>query len=171
MASSAKVNLKVKTAKNAAALLSVNLPAGKLSLRVGFLGDGTAKRDEDDGITNPQLAAVHEFGYPEGNIPERPFMGPSFDKQREKYREQMRALILRAGSDAAAMERGLGRIGVGMVSDIRDFIVGGASVGRDNSDEVKRRKAKNSSGTKWGIRTLVDTGQMVRSISWVVVQG
>lgn len=170
MPSRAKVAMKVKSAKNLSSVLSANLPGGKLSLRVGFLGDGTAQRAED-GITNPQLAAVHEFGVPEKNIPERAFMGPSFDKQREKYRQQMRDLIARAGSDASAIERGLGLIGAGMVSDVRDYIVGGPSVGRDNSDEVKRRKARNTANNKWGIRTLVDTGQMVRSISWVVVKG
>lgn len=169
MPNRAKVALKVTTAKNAAALLSVGLPSGKLSLRVGFLGDGTAQRD-GDGITNPQLAAVHEFGYPEGNIPERPFMGPSFDKQREKYRQDLLALVRRAGNDAAAMEKGLGLLGTRMVTDIRDFIVGGAPIAPENTPEVKRRKERKSSGAPGGVRTLVDTGQLVRSISWVVVK-
>lgn len=170
MPSRAKVAMKVKSAKNLSSVLSANLPSGKVSLRVGFLGDGTAQRD-GDGITNPQLAAVHEFGVPERNIPERAFMGPSFDKNREKYREQMRALIARAGNDASAIERGLGLIGAGMVSDVRDYIVGGAPIPPENSPEVKRRKEAKSSGSPWGVRTLVDTGQLVRSISWVVVRG
>lgn len=170
MASRANVKHTVKSAKNLSSVLSANLPGGKLSLRVGFLGDGTAQRDED-GITNPQLAAVHEFGVPEKNIPERAFMGPSFDKHREEYRQQMRDIIARAGNDMAAIERGMSLIGERMVADVRDYIVGGAPVGRENSDAVKKRKARNPQNNKWGIRTLVDTGQLVRSISYVVVKG
>lgn len=170
MPSRAKVAMKVKSAKNLSSVLSANLPGGKLSLRVGFLGDGTAQRDED-GITNPQLAAVHEFGVPEKNIPERAFMGPSFDKNLKKYREMMRWVFDRPQFGAAAIERGLAFIGESMVSDARDYIIGGASIPPENSPAVKRRKEAKSSGSPWGTRTLVDTGQLVRSISCVVVKG
>lgn len=169
MPSKAKVKLQVRTARNADRLLSFGLPGGRLTLKVGFLGNGTADRGED-GITNPELAAVQEYGYPEGNIPARPFVGPSWEQHRAEYQEQVRVLAQRASSSGASLERGLGLLGEKMVTDMRNYVVAGASIAPENAPSVKRRKERTSSRTPWGVRTLVDTGALMRSISWAVVR-
>lgn len=44
-------------------------------VRVGILGkDGKGKHDKKSGLTNAELGAIHEFGAPAKNIPQRSFL-------------------------------------------------------------------------------------------------
>lgn len=138
---------------------------GGAYVRVGFLGDGTR---EDGGMNNASIAAVHEFGYPEGNIPERPFMGPSFDSHASKYSRLLEVQARAYLEGRANLETALGLLGLQMVTDVRDTIVGGAPLPPPNAPATLARKAAKGRGE---VRTLVDTGQMVRSITYVVSTG
>lgn len=139
------------------------------TVKVGFLGDGAAR--DDGALTNPQLAAVHEFGAPEVHVQERPFMSPSFDANLPKYKAFMQRIAVGVSSGKVSLEQGMGLLGTMMAADVRDFIVGGAPIAPENAESVKARKLAKGLNTEWGLRTLVDTGQLVNSITWVVVRG
>lgn len=154
---------------------------GGAHVRVGLLaGDG----GRAEGPNNASIAAVHEYGYPEGNIPERPFMGPSFDKHAARYEELLLAQAKAFLEGRRDLETALGLIGLKMVADVREYIVGGAPIPPPNSPAVLERKAGLGGGTVDSagrlrdatgrfisgglgggtVRTLVDTGQMVGAI-------
>ncbi len=148
--------------------------AGGLYLKVGFLDDGSRHPDSD--ITIAGVAAVNEYGYPEGHIPPRPFVGPSFVANLKRY-EALAAKTLRRYSEGKVdLEQALGLIGAVMAADIKKFVVGGAPIAPQNAPSVLARKLAKTrrrgpdEGPAPDVRTLVDTGRMVNSISWVVVR-
>lgn len=140
---------------------------GSFLLKVGFIGTGST---EDGDLTNAGLAAIMEFGAPEVHIPERPFMSLSFATNLEKYKAAGRQLAAAVANGQVSVEKGLNILGSIVATDIRDFIVDGSEVPPTNADSVKERKLKKGANTQWGLRTLVDTGHLVRSITWVVVR-
>jgi len=62
-------NVKFKGGKELNKLLKTALKGGKQSVEVGFFEDAAY----DDGTPVAHVAAIQEFGYAEGGIPERPF--------------------------------------------------------------------------------------------------
>lgn len=67
-------------------------------LTVGIQGDNASqakasKDSEPSGITNVQVAAVHEFGSADGKIPQRSFIRATFDIKRPEYLVDMRKII------------------------------------------------------------------------------
>lgn len=134
-------------------------------------------------MNNVTLAATHEFGVP-GKIPERSFVRSSFDKHREEYWILLRSLVGRWFIAASRMplHQALGIIGLKMASDMRAGILDEAGIPPPNAPSTIARKLAKG---KWkrlstekvaemmaagrGPRPLVDTGQLVRSISHEVV--
>ena len=141
--------------------------ASGLYVKVGFLDDGSRHPDSD--ITIAGVAAVHEYGYPEGKIPARPFVGPSFEANRSKYERATEKLLRRYSSGTLELDAALGVLGLMIATDMRAYVVGGTPIAPENSDAVIARKLAKSSGAEGGVRSLVDTGRMMNSITWVVI--
>ena len=59
--------------------------------RIGILGNSNARRGGKSGVTNATVGAVHEFGAPGRNIPQRSFLRVPLTDKLEKYLEQSRA--------------------------------------------------------------------------------
>lgn len=175
MPSRAKVKTREKTSPAFARMLEAQKQlAGGLYLKVGFLDDGSREPDSD--ITLAALAAVHEYGYPEGKIPARPFVGPSWDENRAKYERTAAKLLRRFSGGNLDLESALGVLGAVIATDMRDYVVKGAPIAPENAPSVKARKEARArrrapdEGPGLGVRTLVDTGRMMASITWVVVR-
>lgn len=111
-------------------------------------------------LTNAQLASIHEFGL--GNAPARPFVRPPFVQHRSEYLELLRAGYRDAftKNDPNAFRRVLGLVGQKMAADIKAYVTQGNNLAPLAQSTIDR---KGSS------RPLVDTGQMVNSISYAVV--
>jgi hypothetical protein len=134
-------------------------------------------------MTNVTLAATHEFGVP-GKLPERSFVRSSFDKHREEYWTLLRSLVGTWFIAASRMplHQALGIIGLKMAADMKAGILEGAGIPPPNAPATIARKLAKG---KWnrrspekvaemmaagkGPRTLIDTGQLVRSITHEVV--
>jgi len=58
------------------------------AVRVGYFSPKGEEKPK--GATNTLIAAVHEYGSPKKNIPERPFMRRTFDQYAKKYKKQIR---------------------------------------------------------------------------------
>ena len=94
------------------------------------------------------IAAVHEFGDPQDNIPERPFMKRSFSKGKAKYEDLMKGQTPRALREAAVAAQ------EDIKAEIRDL--------RSPSLEADTVEEKGSSNP------LIDSGRMLRSVKWKI---
>jgi hypothetical protein len=103
------------------------------------------------------IAAVHEFGCPERNIPERSFLRAGIRRGTPKFNrlnvDSLRKVVRGEMTIATALDR-LGVVAVGEVK--REFVVG--SFAPLKPETIKR---KGSS------RPLIDTGQLRQSITYI----
>lgn len=123
-----------------------------------------APREEGQPITNAELGYIHEFGSPESNIPARPFLFPGIRNATPRFEG-----YLRQGARAAldGNESGIGRAlsaaGQVAASAVQTKITTGPFVPLAAATLAARR-ARGRTGTK----PLIDTGQLRRSITWVL---
>lgn len=150
-----------------AELRALKAKGGGLYVKAGFLS--TEEDSRDDGLNNATLAAVHEYGT--DTIPARPFVGPTFDTHQQKYEAMMRQWLGWVLSGHGNLQQGIGLLGLEMVSDIRKYVTAGDQVPPPNAPSVLAMKMEKSSGSPWGVRTLVWSGQMIGSMAHAVVVG
>lgn len=132
------------------------------SLKVGLLGDESPKNDREDGLTNLEIGTIHEFGIP-GFIPERSFLRSSFDKNEEKYQGLLKAGMKNVALGKVPAKTVFEALGMKIVSDVKNGITQGSGIPPPLAPETIARKGSS--------RPLVDTGQLVASISYVVTTG
>lgn len=132
----------------------------KSHVKAGVLGSGTARKGQ---LTNAQLASINEYGL--GNAPPRPWIGPPFITNRQRYFQFLVASYKKALKDGKPgdVEKALALIGQMMVADIKNYVTQGPGVPPPNSPRTIARKGSS--------RTLVDTSQMVNSVTYQVVPG
>lgn len=134
-----------------------------LRLRKAFVKSGVLgkKPRTGTGPSNAELASIHEFGL--GSAPARPFIGPAFLMHKAEYRDLIRRGYAGAvkSNDPNAFRRVLALIGQKMSADIKNFVTAGAPVPPPLSPKTVARKGSS--------RTLVDTGQLIRSVDYEVV--
>lgn len=128
-------------------------------------GDPKAMRDNGE-MSNAALAAIHnavetQYGSPGHNVPPRPFMdGAMKDKTalRELRIMQIGGLrrVMRGTAD---LKQTMGKIGERMVDAIKDSI-------RDGNWKAN---APSTIARKGSSRPLIDTAQMINSVSHKVV--
>lgn len=171
MPTTAQVKLRIREGTSFKRLITARSGGQSFSVRVGFVGDRGAATHEDSGLTNAHLAALLEYGNPENNQPARPALAPAWDLNQRKYRDMCRKVAEGVSRGTVDLEQGLGLIGEAMVADLRDYIVSGSGIAPENAPSVKARKEAKPSGSPWGVRTWVDSGALVGSITWVVVKG
>lgn len=136
-------------------------------LRVGVQGKEAAKRHPDSKLTNGQLMAVHEFGAPAANIPQRPAIRRSFAKRRKDYEKALRAVSKavygvngKGDSNRKKALRQLKLIGNEIAADIK------ANIKADNL-RFKRIKPKSLAARKVNKRPnpLQDTSWLLNAIT------
>lgn len=107
------------------------------------------------------IPAAHEFGT--RKIPERPFLRPAIDRNREKYRNWTRKIALAVIDGVRGVREGLTSLGDEIVKDIQRQIDEVTSPPLAPST-IKQRRKKGR-----GTKPLVSTGEMRRSCSRRVV--
>lgn len=133
--------------------------ARKSYVKVGVLG----KKDTRDSgeITNAQLASIHEYGL--GNVPARPFLRPPFEQNKAAYLEILRDAFAAAlkSKGPEGYKRALALVGQRLATDIKNYVTTGEGVGPPLADSTIVRKGSS--------RPLVDTGQLIRSVDYEVI--
>ena len=132
---------------------------------VGVPAEDTEREDENgnkQGITNAALAYIHENGSPAANIEARPFLHPGITDAMPVINQLMRdtAELALKGHDP---EPGFTHIGLTAVASIKKKI-------RSNIPPElgpKTLEARRRRGV-YRTHTLVDTGQLLNSITYVV---
>jgi hypothetical protein len=109
-------------------------------------------------ITMAQLAAVHEYGSPEQNIPERSFIRSTLAEHSKEIKRLVKKVTNACVSGKMDKKRAIGivcqKIADGMVAKIESNIPPALS------EETIRAKGSSVA--------LIDTGQLKNSIDWEV---
>ncbi len=120
-----------------------------LELRAGFLGG-----KYEDGESVPKVAIDNEFGDPSKRRPPRPFFRIAIAKNKQDWLKMPGALIKRG----ATAQEALNITGHKMADDIQASI-----------RELRTPKlAQATIDAKGFDKPLIDTGQMLNSVSWEV---
>lgn len=149
-------------------------------VKVGVLDDG--KRSEER-LTVAQIAAIHEYGTEDGRIPARPFVKPTFDKQRDKLVKMAKNLMGQVIDGKISVKQGLNLLGSQLAADIKATVVAGVPPPNALSTIIRKaRKSKKftavaenigqafgQAGILASVKPLIDTGRMLGAITWVVV--
>lgn len=132
-------------------------------VKAGVMGD--AKRNDGETLTNAQLASIHEFGL--GNVPARPWIRPPFMAKKEEYLSILRRAYERAlkSDNLHELDRVLGLLGAKMKADIQNYVTQGNSPLQALTPETIARRKHG------GTRPLIDSSQMVDSVTFQVVSG
>lgn len=153
----------------------------RTSVKVGVLSSAEPYPAEDgEGPkTVAQIASINEFGSPKQNIPERPFMRQSFDKNIQKlsdFKEKAiyQVIDLKTNSMIAANKLGIFFKGI-----IQKEIASGdfkpnspytvAKKTRTNNKKTAYSKvSKSFKGSVSNTKPLIDTGHLRSSINYEV---
>jgi len=142
----------------------------------GQQAKGTEKRtDTPSGIGNANIGYIHETGAAAANIPPRPWLGPGVrNNQREWMTYMRRAGQLAFAGKMQEAEHAWHGAGMTAVDGVKDRIqsnipppLADVTVERRrqrSTGSTYRRKAKTASDTT----ALIDTAQMINSISYVI---
>ena len=142
-----------------------------------LVGVPQANNDRSDGgkLGNAAIAYIQNYGLPEANIPARPFMGPGIAAAgpaiTTAFEYATRAAL---AGDNAKVDANLDIAGIKAVNSITQIIQAGippplkpatvAARRRRSKGSSYRRLATNASDTT----PLLDTGEMLKAITWVV---
>lgn len=125
--------------------------------KVGVLQDGSV---DEGGMSMVELAAIHEFGAPGANIPERSFIRSTFaakQRQAASMAERLAKAIVLKGMP---VRQALGLMGAWGAAEVKRTITTGDGVPPPLKPATIARKGST--------RPLVDTGRLLASITWEV---
>lgn len=140
----------------------------RVEITVGVHGED-GKRDDGGRLTNVQVAAVHEFGAPAQNIPERSFLRSTMDREKAQILDDMSDAVDHV-LQGAPLKQEVERVGIYTEIRVRETIRKGIDPPLSPMT-VEKRRAKLSGGkpdnNRFGTREtpLIDTGQLIQSIA------
>lgn len=144
---------------------------------------------EPQTMNNAALGYVHEFGSPANNIPARPFLIPAVRETRERVQHYLKqAAQFALGGDKLRMTKALHAAGMVAASKAKSIITAG--IAPPLSDRTLQARARRKAGRGHRInkgavaelearakglapstvnaKPLIDTAQMLNSITYVV---
>lgn len=125
---------------------------GERAVKVGFPQGKT----EDDGTPVALVAATHEFGSPERNIPERSFLRTGLRENGPKYVRFNKLNLVKILRGQMTAEQALGQLGEMAKGDVQQKIRSGDFAPIQAATAARKGSSK----------PLIDTGQMVQSVSY-----
>lgn len=130
------------------------------NIYVGIPAEKTHRKDEP--ITNAEIGYINEFGSTANNIPARPFLIPSLEKNKDKISEELKPAFNNVKPNVN-LERA-GTLAVGSVKKWIRNQTGFAPL-KPATIKARQRRRKNR---KAGTKALIDTGAFINSITYVV---
>lgn len=132
------------------------------TLRVGFFDSA----QYPDGTPVAYVAAIQEYGYPEGNIPARSFFRATISGQKDGWRDGIAAgskAMLEGRISAEAMLSQIGGLAAGQIGQTISQI--SEPPLKDSTIEA-RRSRRSSPGVS--TKPLVDTRTLIQSVTFDV---
>lgn len=152
--------------------------AGYASKHRVLVGVPAEAGEHEGGITNAALGYLFEYGSPETNMPPRPWLLPGVRLAQPAIRKELVAgygkavtVILRNGTmqmAIAELTRSQHKVGLIAQNAIRGRIQQGIApplAPRTVYARLHRKKNRRSGGS---MTPLIDTGQFIRSITYVI---
>jgi phage gpG-like protein len=131
-----------------------------ISVTVGVQGK-EAESEYEDGTPTVVVAAVHEFGSTDGRIPSRSYLRSTYDENRRKYEQQ----ITKGARETAG----------GKTTAKQTMFKAGETLRRDIISKIKAGipppLSQRTIDAKGSSVPLIDTGQLVASITSIVHEG
>jgi len=134
--------------------------AKKRAVFVGLPKDKVGGKVYGDGMTVIRIGAIHEYGAPQRGIPQRSFLRVPFAVKRKDLNKAI-AKQFEAVAEGRDADVALGRIGV-IATNVSKGAFTSLGYGAWKPIKPATAAAKGSS------QTLIDTGILRSSITWVV---
>ena len=136
--------------------LAARLRSGGASLTVGIHEDDGGDVHPSSDLTIAEIGAVHEFGAPVVNVPERSFLRSFVDENESKIRKsQKRIAEMVVQGQLPSIEAGLDRLGLTLVGQIQENIRAG--IPPELQPKTVARKGSSV--------PLIDTAAMISAIT------
>lgn len=122
--------------------------------------------DQKHGKTsNSELGFIHEFGSDHAHIPARPFLLPGIKKEKNRILEVFKNNLPKvlAGEDAHIT---FNKVGIIARDSIKNMLRNGPFAPLAEATIAARRRSRTSG--KAGTKPLIDTGQLLNSINYVI---
>lgn len=126
-------------------------------VKAGIVGDSATAPHGD--ATNAEVGAAHEYGTE--NIPQRSFIGQAMRRRVKEFRALAARLLQMVIYKRATAEQALGLLGAWAVGAIKTTIT---------RDGTFAPLAPATIARKGSSKPLIDTGQLIGSITWIVVE-
>lgn len=115
-----------------------------------------------DGTPVAYVAAIQEFG--SGPIPPRPFLRPAAADNQDKWGNLAASGIKAALREAIQLDYALGQVGFVGAGDVQNAIKAVQSPGLADST-IRNRRTRTNKNKNQSVKPLVDTGQMLQSVT------
>ena len=150
----------------------------RLRLLIGIPQEKDPRQGEP--IGNASLGYIHEFGSPARNIPPRPFLIPGVRAALPQITDKLRAGAREAlRGDEQAIRNRMGEAGAEGVRSVTRGIQAGGPPGTKwpalKPATVARRRQRSPGSsyrrkaqTAADVTPLIDTGALIRSVTWVI---
>lgn len=136
------------------------LAAKKAKVKVGVLA--SAGVHPESGVSLVEIAAVHEFGSPAANIPQRSFIRRTLDLREDDLKKMMHRIAVAYVSEHVTLQTALDVLGQWLVAAVKNTIVTEQVVPRlEESPAGRRTIARKGSSV-----TLVDHAHLLNAISY-----
>lgn len=142
------------TGKGLSGIKKVLAEADGLSAEIGILGSGNVRVGQ---TSNVEIGLIHEFGAPDAGIPERSFLRSTFDTRMPELKRLSNTLAKNVYDEGSASDA-LGLMGAFLSAEVKKTIV----------NHIPPPLAQATIDRKGSSTPLVDTGQLINSITWVV---
>ncbi|HEY4723550.1 MAG TPA: hypothetical protein VII92_16975 [Anaerolineae bacterium] len=127
------------------------------TIKVGYQDNGETS---DDGTPTVAIAIFNEFGTSDGKIPPRPFLSSAIDSAHDEIRERFKVELDSILADERSAIQAAKRLGIFGVQLVKQRIRDSTSWAEPNADTTIDRKGSS--------KPLVDTGEMLNSVTWIV---
>lgn len=131
-----------------------------VSVTVGVQGK-EAESEYEDGTPTVVVAAVHEFGSNDGRIPSRSYLRSTYDENRRKYEQMVAKEARNVAKGVGTAKQAMFKTGETLRADIISKIKGG----------IPPPLSQRTIDAKGSSVPLIDTGQLIASITTVVHEG
>jgi hypothetical protein len=154
----------------------IGIPSDRDSPRLvdeATIAEPEQRRDTAEGgiLSNATLGYIHEHGSGLNNVPARPWLGPGVEQSRDRWLRYMRQAGEAAlQAEPGRMDRALHAAGTAAVSAVKNRIVAGLQppLSERTIAARRRRTPSRQARAQEDVTPLVDTAQMLNSISYVV---
>lgn len=130
------------------------------AVKIGVFADDGIRRD---GLSNVEIAIINEFREsvgPDGVGPARSFLRSTYDAKRHDWEKLLERVLVLVIKGKLELKEALELVGQRASADVRNRILHGAGIPPPNAQSTIDRKGSS--------RPLVDSSQMVNSISYQV---